>query len=81
MNVMQEASNVLDQLVGEIRGKFAQSRNQEGVIDSVKAFTGAVDWKVILLTLLYLKCRLYTSKAFDANEFHALCRSLGSWQS
>ena len=50
MDVSQEASKVFNQLLGEIRGKFAQSQNQQGVFDSLKAFTAAVDWKVILLT-------------------------------
>ena len=50
MNIMQEASNVLEQLVGEFRGKVADSQHQHGVLDSLKAFTAAVDWKVVLLT-------------------------------
>lgn len=49
MDLMQEASNVLEQLIGEVRGKFAHSQHQQGVLDSLKAFTAAVDWKVILL--------------------------------
>ena len=50
MDIMQEASSVLEQLVGDIRGKFAHSQHQQGVFDSLKAFTAAVDWKVVLLT-------------------------------
>ena len=51
MDLMQEASNVLEQLVGDVRGKFAHSQHQQGVLDSLKAFTAAVDWKVTLLIL------------------------------
>lgn len=50
MDVMQEASNVLEQLMADVRGKFAHTQHQQGVLDSLKAFTAAVDWKVILLT-------------------------------
>lgn len=46
MNVTQEASHVLEQLVGEFKRKFADSQHQQGVLDSFKAFTAAVDWKV-----------------------------------
>lgn len=46
MNVTQEASQVLDQLVGGFKRKFADSQHQKGVLDSFKAFTAAVDWKV-----------------------------------
>ncbi|KAL3163246.1 hypothetical protein ABBQ32_009646 [Trebouxia sp. C0010 RCD-2024] len=45
MNVTQEASHVLEQLVGEFKRKFADSQHQQGVLDSFKAFTAAVDWK------------------------------------
>lgn len=48
MNVMQEATDVLEQLLGDIKGKFADISQQKGVFDSLQAFTAAVNWKVRL---------------------------------
>lgn len=47
MNVLQEASNVLDQLVADVRSKFADSQHQQGVLDAFRAFSSAVDWQVL----------------------------------
>lgn len=51
---MQEASHVLEQLVGEFKSKFAHSQHQQGVLGSFKAFTAAVDWKVSLMLMLHM---------------------------
>lgn len=46
MNVLQEASNVLDQLLVDVRSKFADSQHQQGVLDAFRAFSSAVNWQV-----------------------------------
>ena len=43
---MHEASAVLDQLLSEVKAKFASSHQQQGMLDAIRAFTAAVDWKV-----------------------------------
>jgi hypothetical protein len=47
MSVLQEASNVLDQLLADVRSKFADSQHQQGVLDAFRAFSSAVDWQVL----------------------------------
>lgn len=47
-SVMHEASAVLDQLLSEVKAKFASSQHQQGVFESIRAFTAAVDWTVRL---------------------------------
>lgn len=62
MNVTQEASQVLDQLVGGFKRKFADSQHQKGVLDSFKAFTAAVDWKEPwLIAVLSVQALLFSS--------------------
>ena len=46
MDFMQQASNVLEQLITDTREKFAPNTHQQGVFDSLRAFAAAVDWKV-----------------------------------
>jgi len=46
MSFAQEASSVLDQLLGDIRSKFADSQHQQGVLDAFRAFAAAVNWRV-----------------------------------
>ena len=76
MDIMQEASSVLEQLVGKIRGNIAHSQHQQSVFDALKAFQAAVDWKVFLLT-----CSTWSvvgsQATYDAKGTHALYRSLG----
>lgn len=44
--IMNEAAAVLDELLSEVKAKFASSQHQQGVVDSITAFTAAVDWTV-----------------------------------
>lgn len=47
-SVLHEASAVLDQLLSEVKAKFASSQQQQGVFEAIRAFTAAVDWRVCM---------------------------------
>ncbi|KAA6429399.1 MAG: transmembrane 18-like, partial [Trebouxia sp. A1-2] len=62
MNVLQEASNVLDQLLVDVRSKFADSQHQQGVLDAFRAFSSAVNWQESwLIAVLSIQTLLFCS--------------------
>lgn len=62
MSVLQEASNVLDQLLADVRSKFADSQHQQGVLDAFRAFSSAVDWQETwLIAVLSIQTLLFCS--------------------
>ena len=81
MNIAQEASNVLDQLLGDFKSKFADIQRQQGVVDAFTAFAAAVDWRVshcttvqVLPVMLHPTC-LWTASI--STNIRLLCRNLG----
>lgn len=62
MNIAQEASNVLDQLLGDFKSKFADIQRQQGVVDAFTAFAAAVDWREPwLIAVLSIQTLLFFS--------------------
>ncbi|KAK9816455.1 hypothetical protein WJX72_000509 [[Myrmecia] bisecta] len=62
MNTLSQVGDLTEQLFKEIREKFQSAGNQPGILDQLRAFTAAVDWKEPwLLGLLGLEVLLLVS--------------------
>ena len=57
MSFAQEASQVWTQLFADVKQKFAESHHQQGVLESFRAFSAAVDWRVRQRLVILLACK------------------------
>lgn len=62
MSFAQEASQVWNQLLADVKQKLAENHHQQGVLDSFRAFSAAVDWREPwLVAVLSLQTLLFFS--------------------
>jgi hypothetical protein len=46
MEIIDTLTGAMESVIGEVRQKFKDSSKDAGIIDSLRAFAAAVDWKV-----------------------------------
>ena len=65
MSFVQEASQVWSQLLADVKQKFAATHHQQGVLDSFRAFSAAVDWRVRQRFVMLLACKRQFHKGIN----------------